>query len=55
MDYKTMWEELKTAVELDLESYRNGIFYSWAQAGYGVSNCESVLNKMKVLEDKYNN
>lgn len=53
MDYKAMWEELKTKVESDLEYYDDGLFCSWGQSVHGKQNCKDILDRMSALEAKY--
>ena len=53
MDYKSMWEELKSKVEKDLEYYENGTLCSLMETIQGSSNCKSILKNMKELENKY--
>ncbi len=53
MDYKAMWEELKSKVEADLKFYENGMGCSWGEAAHGTLHCNETLKNMKVLEEKY--
>ena len=55
MDYKAMWEELKTKIEAELEYYKDGRMCSMMEMVQGLSNCEAILKDMKVLEEKHNN
>lgn len=54
MDYKAMWEELKSKVEADLKYYEDGSGCSWGEAVHGTLHCQDLLKNMKTLEDKYN-
>lgn len=53
MDYKTIWEELKSKVEEDLKYYEDGKWCSWGEAVHGALCCEEMLKNMKALEEKY--
>ena len=53
MDYKAMWEELKSKIEADLEYYTDGRMCSMAESVNGTHDCEMMLKSMKALEDKY--
>ena len=53
MNYKKMWEELKTKVEKDLDFYKSGIACYLMESIHGTANCESILKDMKELENKY--
>ena len=55
MEYKAMWEELKTKFKSDLEYYKDGRFCSWGEAVHGASNYEAILKHMMALEEKYGN
>ena len=53
MDYKSMWNELKTKIEEDLKYHQSGIMQSIGESVHGVSKCEEVLNYIKKIEERY--
>ena len=53
MDYKAMWEELRTKIEAELAYYEDGRMCSMSEMIHGLSKCEAMLKDMKALEEKY--
>ena len=50
MDYKSMWNELKTKIEEDLMYHQSGIMQSISESIYGESKCEEILNYIKKIQ-----
>ena len=53
MDYKAMWEKLKSKIESDLKYYKNGAGCSWGEAVAGEKHYKEMLRTMETLEEKY--
>lgn len=53
MDYKAMWEELKSEVKAYLRYYKDGSWCSWGEAVHGESHCKEMIEIMKALEKKH--
>ncbi len=53
MDYKVMWEELKSKIEADWKYYEDGLMCSFTETVYGTQICEAILKEIKALEEKY--
>ena len=54
MDYKAMWEELKSKIEADLAYYEDGRMCSMREQSSGMFYCEMMLKEMRAVEEKYN-
>lgn len=53
MNYKAMWEELKSKIEADLEYYADGRMCSMMESISGMRDCETMLKSMAAIEEKY--
>lgn len=55
MNYKTMWEELKSEIKQDLKYHESGEMQSMAESVHGETKCKAFLHKMKRIEKRYEN
>lgn len=53
MDYKLMWEELKSKIKSDLEYYEDGTMCSMMESAHGSLHCQAMLDEINALERKY--
>ena len=55
MDYKSMWEELKRSVQLNMKYYSESKELSTREAAQGFADAQRTLRYMEHLEEIYSN